>query len=96
MRCLVLCFLVLAAVADYVNHGKGVKMVLNADVFGPDDFDDDVPELPKVQVGEYQYGNVGVTLEAAVRAVAESVGYTFTIRKDGVVLLVKNPRSGIK
>ena len=33
--------------------------------------DDDVPELPKVQVGEYQYGNVGVTLEAAVRAVAD-------------------------
>lgn len=69
--------------ADYVNEGMGVKFVLRHD-----GFDEDPPELPKIQVGEYEYGNVGVTLEIAVKTVVVSVGYTFKIRPDGVVAII--------
>ena len=70
-----------ALAADYVNNRKGVKIVLNAD--------GEVTELPYVKVGEYGYGNAGVTLESAVKIVAEAVGYTFEICKDGTVVVFK-------
>ena len=73
-----------AAAADLVNEGMGVQFVLKVAGFA-----EDPPELPKVQVGEYQYGNVGITLEDAVKAIAGLVGYTFKIRSDGVVTIVK-------
>lgn len=73
-----------AAAADFVNEGMGVQFVLKVAGFA-----EDPPELPKVQVGEYEYGNAGVMLEDAVRTVAESVGYTFKVRPDGVVEIVK-------
>ena len=72
-----------AVAADYVNGGMGVKFD-----FKHGGFYGDPPEMPKVQVGEYQYGNVGVTLEEAVKAIAGSVGYKFEIRSDGVVEIV--------
>ena len=72
-----------AAAADFVNEGMGVKFVLKVAGFA-----EDPPELPKVQVGEYEYGNVGVTLEDAVKTIAGSVGYTFKVRSDGVVAVV--------
>ena len=75
-----------ALAADYVNNRKGVKIVLNAD--------GEVPELPYVKVGEYEYGNAGVTLESAVKIVAEAVGYTFEICKDGTVVVFKGSRRG--
>ena len=34
-------------------------------------------------------GNAGVTLESAVKIVAEAVGYTFEICKDGTVVVFK-------
>ena len=73
-----------AVAADYVNCGMGVEIVLKRD-----GFDEDPPDLPKVQVGEYEYGNVGVTLEEAVKAIVEPIGYTFKIRPDGVVAIVE-------
>ena len=73
-----------APAADYVNCGMGVKFVLKRD-----GFDEDPPDLPKVQVGEYEYGNVGVTLEKAVKIIVGSIGYTFRIRPDGVVAIVE-------
>lgn len=73
-----------AIAADYVNCGMGVKFVLKRD-----GFDEDPPDLPKVQVGEYEYGNVGVTLEEALKAIVEPIGYTFKIRPDGVVAIVE-------
>lgn len=72
-----------AAAADLANEGMGVQFVLKVAGFA-----EDPPELPKVQVGEYEYGNPGVTLEDAVKAIAGSVGYTFKIRSDGVVAIV--------
>ena len=56
--------------------------------------DGEVPELPYVKVGEYEYGNAGVTLESAVKIVAEAVGYTFEICKDGTVVVFKGSRRG--
>lgn len=73
-----------APTADYVNCGMGVKFLLKRD-----GFDEDPPDLPKVQVGEYEYGNAGVTLEKAVKTIVGSVGYTFRIRPDGVVAIVE-------
>ena len=73
-----------ALAADYVNCGMGVKFVLKRD-----GFDEDPPDLPKVQVGEYEYGNAGVLLEKAVKTIVGSVGYTFKIRPDGVVAIVE-------
>lgn len=72
-----------AVAADYVNGGMGVKFD-----FKHGGFYGDPPEIPKVQVGEYTYGNVGVTLEEAAKAIAGSVGYAFEIRSDGVVEIV--------
>ena len=73
-----------AVAADYVNDGMGVQFVLKVAGFA-----EDPPDLPKVQVGEYQYGNVGVTLEDAVKTIAGTVGYTFKVRSDGVVAVVE-------
>ena len=73
----------MAAAADLVNEGKGVQLVLKVAGFA-----EDPPDLPKVQVGEYTYGNAGVTLEEAVKTIAGSVGYTFKVRSDGVVAVV--------
>ena len=73
-----------APAADYVNCGMGVKFVLKRD-----GFDEDPPDLPKVQVGEYEYGNAGVTLEKALKTIVGSVGYTFRILPDGVVAIVE-------
>ena len=39
-------------------------------------------------------GNAGVTLESAVKIVAEAVGYTFEICKDGTVVVFKGWRRG--
>ena len=39
-------------------------------------------------------GNAGVTLESAVKIVAEAVGYTFEICKDGTVVVFKGSRRG--
>ena len=54
-----------------------------------DGFDEDSPDLPKVQVGEYEYGNVGVTLEKTVKTIVGSIGYAFKILPDGVVAIVE-------
>ena len=80
-----------AVAADYVNDGMGVQFVLKVAGFA-----EDPPDLPKVQVGEYQYGNVGVTLEDAVTTIAGSVGYTFKIRSNGVVAVVEKKDSNTK
>ena len=39
-------------------------------------------------------GNAGVTLESAVKIVAEAVVYTFEICKDGTVVVFKGSRRG--
>lgn len=77
--------------SDYVNGGMGVKFVIKADSFGGAP-----PKLPKLQVGDYEYGNTGVTLEEAVKTIAESAGYAFNVRPDGVVALARKRKCAAK
>ena len=74
--------------ADYVNGGMGARFELELS-----DADKEPPMLPRVEVGCHiangEVESYDVTLEEAVRTVAESVGYTFNVGANGVVTVAR-------
>ncbi len=78
-----------AVAADYVNGGMGVKFVLKSDgdYVSPQ-------ELPKIQFGEYQYFNLGVTIEDVLDTLVAVAGYAYEIRPDGVVSVFRKHERG--